>query len=505
MFIKNKNIRFFLLFLFTVGITTQAFPQVTVTQRARNYIACPGAEVTLGVVPQAGVTYFWYNVPTGGTALNYSSSNTYMVASVAPPQTFWVEPRIGSTSYTRVAITINLSPYCGLTTPTNCAATGTLIYKEDFRGNNPSDPRNSPVDLIGGYSDLFFAVNPTSGGYSLTKHHSAFQFLYNDDHTYANDTTRGYYMYIDPAPSQMNAILYQYDILGLCSSISNMAFTVWAADLHCIPGNARPKLEMQILDKNTGDILVTTGTFMMPRQSGASQNPSNPVIWRQYGFNLNLSAGVGDITFRVINKEVNNIGNDWAMDDIEIHLCIPPVRLNIRDTSVCRGTPVTIGANYTDSGTFGNPLTYRWEYSATGNINNPAEWITLTTSTGTSPLNVTYTIASMDIVNIGYYRLVVGNSTTINQPNCRAVSAPVKIDIIPAPSVNISVSKNDVCTGVSVTFTAIPSESAISPLYQWVKNGVNIPGATLSTYTYAPADGDVITCRMITVCGEVTP
>jgi len=63
-------------------------------------------------------------------------------------------------------------------------------------------------------------------------------------------------------------------------------------------------------------------------------------------------------------------------------------------------------------------------------------------------------------------------------------------------SVSIGASANNVCQGTSVTFTATPVNGGSSPGYQWKKNGINIPGATNSTYTYAPANGDAITCEI---------
>ena len=413
---------------------------IIVKPQAMNYAVCPASEVTLGVGTMAGISFYWFAAQTGGSALS-GPSNTYYIASAAPPQTFWIEPRMGATIYARIPIYVTLSPYCGNLTPVGCAETGTLIYKEDFRGNNVSDPVVSPVDLIGGRSDLVFnGSTPGSGDYGLIKYNSSQNvFLYNYDHTYLGDRTRGYFMYIDPAPSQMNAILYEYDILGLCSDIMGMSFTVWMVDLQT-GAAARPKIEMQILDMNTGDVITTTGTFMIPRQAGSGQNPSNPVIWRQYGFNFDLPSGISDITFRLINKEVNNIGNDWAMDDIEIRLCAPPVTLTpaVSDTFLCAGSSLTISGEYTDDGTFGSPLTYRWEHSLTGDINDPNAWTTISTSTDASPLNVTHSISSMSDADTGYYRLLVGTSTSIDQPNCRASSEPIGVWLHPAPAPALS-------------------------------------------------------------------
>ena len=69
------------------------------------------------------------------------------------------------------------------------------------------------------------------------------------------------------------------------------------------------------------------------------------------------------------------------------------------------------------------------------------------------------------------------------------------------PILNASVSivgKFSTCGGVSTTFTAIPTNGGSAPLYQWKKNGIDIPGATNSTYTSSVlVDGDLISVVMI--------
>jgi hypothetical protein len=62
------------------------------------------------------------------------------------------------------------------------------------------------------------------------------------------------------------------------------------------------------------------------------------------------------------------------------------------------------------------------------------------------------------------------------------------------PSVSILASDTNICSGVTVTFTATDDCPIFT--YQWVKNGVDIVGATQPTYTCQPANADVITCRI---------
>ncbi len=62
-------------------------------------------------------------------------------------------------------------------------------------------------------------------------------------------------------------------------------------------------------------------------------------------------------------------------------------------------------------------------------------------------------------------------------------------------SVSISASAVQVCAGTAVTFTATPVNGGETPVYQWKVNGVNA-GNGGATFTYTPADGDIVTCVM---------
>jgi hypothetical protein len=62
------------------------------------------------------------------------------------------------------------------------------------------------------------------------------------------------------------------------------------------------------------------------------------------------------------------------------------------------------------------------------------------------------------------------------------------------PSVSIGASATLVCSGSSVTFTATPVNEGVSPAYQWYVNG--IPTVTGTTFSYVPANGDVVTVTL---------
>ncbi len=73
----------------------------------------------------------------------------------------------------------------------------------------------------------------------------------------------------------------------------------------------------------------------------------------------------------------------------------------------------------------------------------------------------------------------------------------VTMTVIPVktPSVTISVAPaGDICGGTSATFTAAPSFGGTAPSYQWTKNSIAV--GTGATYSYVPANGDIVSCKL---------
>jgi len=87
------------------------------------------------------------------------------------------------------------------------------------------------------------------------------------------------------------------------------------------------------------------------------------------------------------------------------------------------------------------------------------------------------------------------------------VDFQVTVNARDSVKVSISASANNICSGTSVTYTATPTNGGSTPSYQWLVNGISgfPPG---STFTYTPANGNIITCILTssnTVCTSNNP
>lgn len=120
----------------------------------------------------------------------------------------------------------------------------------------------------------------------------------------------------------------------------------------------------------------------------------------------------------------------------------------------------------------------QYDGSSNSDYNNAAVFVF------TGKKEMTFDIKVRDGDAFGYISLM----------DIKVITPPV--DCRPTLTITSSVTGSS-CSGSSVTFTATPVNGGTAPTYQWKKNGVNISGATGSTYTTTLLlNNDVITCFM---------
>ena len=399
-------------------------------QEALNYVACTGATVSLGMTSVAGLSYYWYNAPVAGSTVAGGSGTrtlTVVKGSTADIGTWWVEARYGAIKFPRHKIQLLLSDNCGTTNPQNCAATGTVIWKEDFDryddGLNPASNVRSTEQLPPGLTTYSFGVPGQSAGvYSLLKRGvygwEAERVL--DDHTSPNNNTIGRLLLINgkETPDQV----YKQDIPAVCANTA-LYFSFWA-------GGCDAQLRLTIYSSDDNSILSICEFPSLP------DGPS-PIVWKHYGFTFQVPAGISSIYFDFYNYWGSWGGNDFAIDDIEVRLCAPPVtgaKVNGKAAdTICAGAAVTLTSDeYDDLGIFaaaGDNLKGYWIRSFTGDVNNPADWSPLPGSevTDNAPLPATTFTDYPPANDTVYYRFAVSNAANIGKPNCRVASAALPV------------------------------------------------------------------------------
>jgi hypothetical protein len=108
------------------------------------------------------------------------------------------------------------------------------------------------------------------------------------------------------------------------------------------------------------------------------------------------------------------------------------------------------------------------------------------------------------ITSTGSYTVLATNSTS-GCTSAMTGSADVLSVTAVTPSVSISTGSGDtMCLGILTTFNAIGVNGGTGATYQWQVNGANV-GLGGSTYTYLPANGDVVSVQMNSSLSCATP
>jgi len=316
----------------------------------------------------------------------------------------------------------------------NLCIDGTLLFREDFGGNDPSDPDVSMVSVPGMSSQYYNSGNSLgSGNYTIRKEGwlNGIQWHRQDDHTYPDDKTRGYLLEVDGMGGAEP--FYSTTIDGLCagSKLTFSAYVVnahYAGQLDYFGGRyIYPRMKFVLKDPTTGSILAEKSTgdiqpdwrYGTPETWKYARENSLSAEWQLIGMNFIVPDGIESIQMFIYNDvERNGTGNDFALDDIEIHLCAPPVTIE-GETEVCENGATTLTANFTNDGTFAEPLSYKW-------------WHSLDSVTWSEISGFNEEILAFNAVqkaDSGWYKVAVSGDGNIESVNCRAMSEPFRLRV----------------------------------------------------------------------------
>ena len=164
-----------------------------------------------------------------------------------------------------------------------------------------------------------------------------------------------------------------------------------------------------------------------------------------------------------------------------------PVSISITESEnqICAGTAVSFTATPTNGGT---APSYQWKVNG-GDM-------------GTNSPVYTYAPENNDVVAC----ILTSNATCATGSPATSNAVAMIVNPLLPVSVTITESANQVCAGTSVTFTATPTNGGTAPSYQWKVNGGDV-GTSSQTYSYTPANNDVVACILTSnaICATGNP
>lgn len=314
---------------------------------------------------------------------------------------------------------------------------GKLLFREDFGGDNPSDPVFYSGSVSGMSSNYRNSggTGMGSGKYVVTKkgYQNGIQWHRQDDHTYPNDFSRGYFLEVDGMGG--TDAFFSTTIDDLCPGmpLTFSAYVVNVTYAGQIPylisnfGYAYPRLKFVISDPESGEVLASqsTGNIKADERYSTSEmwkyarDNELSAEWQPVGINFTVPSGVSSAVISIYN-DVNNggAGNDFAIDDIEVWLCTPPVTILAPDT-VCVDTKNTLVAEFENNGSLVEPVEYQW-YFSTDSLN----WTPLSDGRS-SELKL-----KAKPRHTGWYKVAIAGAGTIGYTNCPAMSDTHKLYVI---------------------------------------------------------------------------
>ncbi|MDP1622166.1 MAG: hypothetical protein Q8M08_07485 [Bacteroidales bacterium] len=276
----------------------------------------------------------------------------------------------------------------------------------------------------------------------------------------------------------------------------NVVTCVLTSGLVCASGNPATSnaITMSVLPVIPVEISISTLTnpsctdVPVTYRAIISNGGTSPVyLWKLNGNNTGSNSATliingpatGDvITCRLSSNTLCNTGSKIVTSSpitmVVSSELAPDVSITASSNPFCQGTPVTFTATPTNGGTL--PV---------------YQWLVNCQPVGTTNSTYTYTPLDGDYVTC---QMTSNLSCAVRNP-CKSNGIAMKYNTGTPASVQVSTSANPVCPGASATFTATPVNGGTTPAYQWKVNGINT-GTNSPGFTYSPANGDVVTCRL---------
>lgn len=277
---------------------------------------------------------------------------------------------------------------------------------------------------------------------------------------------------------------------GYSVRVSNSAGTVYSNNpqLTVNPLPVAPSITTQ--PQSQAAVVGNDVTFMVV----ATGSPAPTYQWRKYGAPI---SGATNSTFTLTNVQltdaadytvtVSNLAGTVTSSAANLVVTAAPVPPSIQtqpqSATVFQTQPATFTVVASGSPTLG----YQWKKNG----------VPIPNAIGSS-----YTIASAQASDAASYTVTASNiAGSVTSSSAVLTVTPISLPVISAQPADKTVDEGD-SASFAVVATGVPS-----PSYQWRRNGVDISGATSSSYSLGsadPADAGSYTVRVSNLAGSVT-
>ena len=309
---------------------------------------------------------------------------------------------------------------------------------------------------------------------------------------------------------------YQWKVNGLTVGTNSQVFSyvpqnndriicILASSDTCVTGNpATSKTVTMIVNlllpvsvsisESANQICEGTSVLFTATPTNGGTTPSYQ--WKINGGNVGTNSVVyfytptnNDVVTCVMTSNAACVTGNPATSNLVTMIVNPllPVSISITESEnqICAGTAVSFTATPTNGGT---APSYQWKVNG-GDV-------------GTNSPVYTYAPENNDVVAC----MLTSNATcaTGNPANSNTMTMIVN-PLLPV-SISITEAENQICAGTAVSFTATPTNGGTTPSYQWKVNGGDV-GTSSQTYSYTPANNDVVACILTSnaICATGNP